>query len=111
MEKKIEVRIKGKTIILLIWLYGKTFAKDSPFNIDIIAYDKYKSGFETPFVKVTLNEIFEKSNLVSLHTPLTNETIGMVNTSFIENLKILYFDQYCKRTVSGNQRFDSFFKD
>ena len=82
--------LKGKTIGLIGYGYmGKAFAKRlSSFNIDIIAYDKYKSGFETPFVKeVTLNEIFEKSNFVSLHTPLTNETIGMVNTSFIEKFK------------------------
>ena len=38
--------------------------------MEIIAYDKYKSGFQTKYVQeVTLNKIFEKSDFVSLHTP------------------------------------------
>ena len=49
---------------LVIW---KNFAEElKGFGMEIIAYDKYKSGFETNIFKVTLNEIFEKSDFVSL---------------------------------------------
>ena len=67
---------------------GKAFAKRlSSFNVNIIAYDKYKSGFETPYIKeVSLNEIFDKANIV-VYIPLTMETIGMVNLNFIEKFK------------------------
>ena len=89
-KKNRGIELKGKTIGLIGFGHmGKAFAKRlSSFNVNIIAYDKYKSGFETPYIKeVSLNEIFDKANIVSLHTPLTMETIGMVNLNFIEKLK------------------------
>ena len=47
---------------------GRAFAKDFRVWNEIIAYDKYKSGFQTKYVQeVTLNKIFEKSDFVSLH--------------------------------------------
>ena len=89
-EENRGIELKGKTIGLIGFGHmGKAFAKRlSSFNVNIIAYDKYKSGFETPYIKeVSLNEIFDKANIVSLHTPLTMETIGMVNLNFIEKFK------------------------
>ena len=40
---------------------GRAFAQRlKGFGMEIIAYDKYKSGFKTKYVKeVTLNKIFE----------------------------------------------------
>ena len=89
-EENRGIELKGKTIGLIGFGHmGKAFAKRlSSFNVNIIAYDKYKSGFETAYIKeVSLNEIFDKANIVSLHTPLTMETIGMVNLNFIEKFK------------------------
>jgi len=54
------------------------------FGVEVIAYDKYKIGFENTFVKeVSLDEIFEKTDILTLHVPLTEETRYMVNTEFI----------------------------
>ena len=71
-EENRGIELKGKTIGLIGFGHmGKAFAKRlSSFNVNIIAYDKYKSGFETAYIKeVSLNEIFDKANIVSLHTP------------------------------------------
>ena len=60
----------------------------SGFDVTILAYDKYKSGFGTKNVKETkMDEIFEKSDIVSLHIPLTDETKNLVNTNFINQFK------------------------
>ena len=69
-------------------IWEELLQKDFRFGMKIIAYDKYKSGFQTKYVQeVTLNKIFEKSDFLSLHTPLNSDTIGMVNKNFIEKFK------------------------
>ena len=40
--------------------------------------------------EVSLEEIFQRADFVSLHTPLSSETIGMMNSSFLRNSKNLY---------------------
>ena len=58
----------------------------------IIAYDKYISGFGNSIVEeVELNKIFEEANFVSLHTPLSEETTGLVDEKFIEKFKNPFF--------------------
>ena len=82
--------LKGKVMGIIGFGYmGRAFAQRlTGFGMEIIAYDKYKSGFKTKYVQeVTLNKIFEKSDFVSLHTPLNKDTIGMVNKNFIEKFK------------------------
>lgn len=52
----------------------------------VIAFDKYpaeNSGIEY----VSLDEIFKRSDIISLHCPLTNETRHMVNTDSIKLMK------------------------
>ncbi len=68
---------------------GSAFAeKLSGLGCEIIAYDKYKTGFGNSVVKeVQLKDIFEKADIVSLHVPLTEETKYMVNEEFIKSFK------------------------
>ena len=55
------------------------------FGCKIIAYDKYKSGFGNENVEeVSLEELKERSDIVSFHVPLTPETRFYVNNKFIE---------------------------
>jgi len=82
--------IKGKTIgIIGYGNMGSSFAeKISGFGANVIAYDKYKFGYSNPFVKEsTLEEVFEQSDILSLHIPLTGETTFMVNHEFIQSFK------------------------
>jgi len=68
---------------------GKTFAqKLSGFGCNVIAHDKYKIGFSDRFVtSVSLDEIFEKTDVLSIHLPLSEETHHYVNEVFLKKFK------------------------
>ena len=68
---------------------GAAFAQRlQGFGVRVLAYDKYKRGFETEFVgECSLQEIFEQVDVLSLHTPLTEETHYLINDAFINNFK------------------------
>lgn len=84
------IEIKGKTIAIIGYgNMGKAFAQRlSGFETTVISYDKYKTNYSDTFTKeVTLNEVFEQADIVSLHVPLTDETQNMVNNTFINSFK------------------------
>jgi D-3-phosphoglycerate dehydrogenase len=89
-EENRGVEIKGKTIgIIGYGNMGSAFAKKlKGFEANVIAFDKYKSNYSDEFVKeVSLNEMFENIDILSLHVPLTDETHYMLNESFINKFK------------------------
>lgn len=58
------------------------------FGCEVLAYDKYKSGYGNEFVKeTTLQEIYQQADIVSFHVPLTAETRFYVDDTFIESFK------------------------
>lgn len=66
---------------------GKTLARNlSGFGCEILAYDKYKTGYAPDYVKETdLEEIMSRCDVVSLHIPLSAETYHMVDENFIDS--------------------------
>ena len=89
-ERNRGTELKGKVMAIIGYGHmGKAFAQRlTGFEMEVIAYDKYISGFGTKNVKeVNLEEIFQRADFVSLHTPLSNETIGMMNSSFFKKFK------------------------
>lgn len=64
---------------------GSAFAKRlKGFDCNVISYDKYKTNYSDGNTTETdLNTIFEQSDILSIHTPLTDETKFMVNNDFI----------------------------
>ena len=68
---------------------GKALAKKlSGFGCRVIAYDKYKKGFESNIVEeVSLETIFSETDVLSIHLPLSEETHHYVNESFLKRLK------------------------
>ncbi|MDD2386924.1 MAG: NAD(P)-dependent oxidoreductase [Bacteroidales bacterium] len=68
---------------------GSSFAqKLSGFGCKTISYDKYKTGYaDGNTTEVSLVDIFEKSDVLSLHVPLTEETNYLVDENFISNFK------------------------
>ena len=56
------------------------------FGMRAIAYDKYPAE-NAGIDYVTLDELFERSDIVSLHCPLTRETYHIIDESSIEKMK------------------------
>ena len=82
--------LSGKTVgIIAYGNTGQAMAKIlSGFDVRVLAYDKYKTGFGTEFVHESdLEEIFEKADIVSLHLPLTAETKYMVDELFLNSFR------------------------
>lgn len=80
--------LHGKTMgIVGTGKIGRVFADICKgFGMKILAYDKYpaeNSGLQY----VTLDEVFEKSDIISFHCPLTSETERMVNKRSIAKMK------------------------
>ena len=67
---------------------GSAFAKKlRGFDVRVLAYDKYKTGFGDSWVEeVTLSQIQEEANVLSLHVPETPLTRGMINARFISQM-------------------------
>ncbi len=56
------------------------------FGMEVLAFDPFLK--EHPIAKlVSLDELAAKADVISLHTPLTDETRGMVNAALIAKLK------------------------
>ncbi len=82
--------LKGKTVgIIGYGFMGRSFAKKlSGFEVNVIAYDKYKTGFSDAYAReVSMEEIVKHSDVLSLHIPLTPETNGMVNEEYLFHFK------------------------
>jgi len=82
--------LKGKTVgIIGYGFMGKSFAKKlSGFDVEVIAYDKYKTGFSDRYAReVSMEEIVKHSDVLSLHVPLTSETKGLVNDEYLFHFK------------------------
>lgn len=78
--------LKGKTVgIIGYGFMGKSFAKKlAGFEVNVIAYDKYKTGFTDAYAKeVSMEEIVKQSDVLSLHIPLTAETRQMVDDEYL----------------------------
>lgn len=93
-EKNRGEELFGKTIGLIA--YGnnaQSFASIlRGFDVTVLAYDKYIEHWPDNFAKrATLNEIFEKSDVLSLHLPLTKETTYMIDYGFLSSFKKPYW--------------------
>nr|WP_294859316.1 NAD(P)-dependent oxidoreductase [uncultured Fluviicola sp.] len=88
------VELDGKTVgIIGFGNNGKAFAKKlRGFDITLLAYDKYKTGFGDDFViEATLEAVLRKSDVISFHIPQNEETIHFANQEFFDGLgKVIY---------------------
>jgi D-3-phosphoglycerate dehydrogenase len=86
-EKNRGVELMGKTIAIIGYGHtGAAFAKRlRGFDVSILAYDKYKSGFGDEWVKESdMITIFNEADIVSLHLPLTEETKQLFDKKYQE---------------------------
>jgi len=84
------IEIGGRTVgIIGYGNTGSSFAKKlSGFGTKVLSYDKYKTNYQDQYTKETsLEEIFNEADILSLHVPLTEETLYMVDYKFIKNFR------------------------
>ncbi|KLT64906.1 NAD(P)-dependent oxidoreductase [Pedobacter sp. BMA] len=82
--------LKGKRVgIIGYGFMGQSFAKKlAGFEVDVMTYDKYKTGFSDAFAReVSMEEIVKHCDVLSLHIPLTTETRQMVDEEYFFHFK------------------------
>ena len=83
------IELDGKTVGLIGYgNMGKAFAKKlKGFDVEVLCYDIKDHVGDGNAKQVTLSELQDKADVVSLHTPQTPLTLNMVNTDFIRSFK------------------------
>lgn len=88
------VELEGKTVgIIGYGNNGKAFAKKlSGFDVEVLAYDKYKLNYQDHYVtESTLETLFEKCDVISFHIPQNEETIYMGDKAFFNAFKKSFY--------------------
>src|SRR5690606_11199736 len=89
-EENRGIELGGKTVALIGYgNNGRAMARKlSGFDVNVIAYDKYKTNYSDTFAEeVQMDELFLKADILSLHVPLTHETHNLVNKDFLAKFK------------------------
>ena len=78
----------GKTVgIVGTGKIGRVFADICKgFGMQVLAYDKFPSP-DSGLTYTTLDDLFERSDIISLHCPLTEETRHLINADSIARMK------------------------
>lgn len=81
--------LMGKTVgIIGYGNMGKSFAQRlSGFGVKVICYDLLENLGDKNAQQVDLNELFEETDVLSLHTPQTTETLNMIDFEFLNSFK------------------------
>ncbi|WP_396210453.1 2-hydroxyacid dehydrogenase [Flavobacterium sp.] len=81
--------LEGKTIgIIGYGTMGKSFAKKlRGFDVTTLCYDILPNVGDANAKQVSIVELQEQADVISLHTPWTPETDKMINTAFISTFK------------------------
>ena len=89
LKKELErTELCGKTLGLVgIGRIAREVAvRATAFGMKVVAYDKYVATSDVARM-MSLGEVFAQADYISLHTPLTDETRGMINKASIATMK------------------------
>ena len=88
--KSTEIKQKNLGIIGFGTIGKKVAEYSSKNGLKILAYDPYIKELNDKEIDAklsSLNEIYEKSDIISIHLPLTDETKNMINKSSFSQMK------------------------
>ena len=86
------IELKGK----VVGIYGvgnmgmSSASKLSGFGCQLIGYDKFKTGFGNSHIEeANLDELFEQTEILSIHIPLDASTKGLFDETYLRKFKRL----------------------
>ncbi|MEJ7691631.1 NAD(P)-dependent oxidoreductase [Daejeonella sp.] len=82
--------LKGRTVAIIGYgNNGRSLARKlSGFEVNVIAYDKYKTGFSDDYAaEVSMEQIVKQADVLSYHIPLTRETRRLFNDEYLFHFK------------------------
>lgn len=103
-KRQAGTQLQGKTIGLIgLGRVGRIVAQRcAAFGMTILAYDPYLSEEQVSDERITLTnlpELLQRSDIVSLHVPITQETNALFNAARIQQMK---FGARLINTAHGN---------
>lgn len=84
------IELMGKTVGIIGYgnMGSATAHRLSGFDVNVISYDKYKTNYTDGYTKeVEMDEIFEKTDILSLHVPLQHDTVYLIDNEYLSKFK------------------------
>jgi D-3-phosphoglycerate dehydrogenase len=105
-EENRGIELDGKTIGLIGYgNMGKSFAKKlRGFDVKVLCYDLKPNVSDENCTQVSLEELQDKADVLSLHTPQTDLTTNSINTDFINGFKKSFWLINTARGTSVNTK-------
>jgi D-3-phosphoglycerate dehydrogenase len=85
--KRTELFCKTLGLIGLGAIGSEVAKRAEAFGMTVIAFDPFVKESPHAILVATVHELLKKADFISIHTPLTDETKGMINTALINEMK------------------------
>lgn len=99
--------LDGKTVGIIGYGHtGSAFARKlRGFDVQVLACDKYKTGFSNKWVKESrLKKIMQEADVISVHIPMSEENYHFLNDEFFQGLRqSVYLLLTCRGEIYDTQ--------
>jgi len=85
--KRTELYLKTLGIIGMGRIGTELAKRAIAFGMKVVAYDPFVKSSDFAEMKSTMKDVFQVSDYVSLHLPLTDDTKGLINSETLKDFK------------------------